>query len=282
MALKLKSTGDDVKALQTKLKSLGYNITPDGIFGQQTYQAIIDLQASHHLLQDGVVGPITMSIIDADLGSNLIRGIDVSQANGVVNWDAVKAASDIKFAIIKCTEGATYQDPRFKSNLSELQRVGLIYGAYHFFRFFSSDALPQAKNLKSTADPANFKSGTLPLIVDVEYQDVNGLTNPQVTANKDKCKERLRIFIDQVSQDFGRAPMIYTNADFWDHVLGSPSGFENLPLWVADYRKSQGPAIPAGWSTYNIWQNSSTSHIDGINGDVDLNVLKGSLKSLTN
>ncbi|MBS1592771.1 MAG: peptidoglycan-binding protein [Bacteroidetes bacterium] len=275
MKLKLNSKGEEVKALQKKLISLGYTIASDGSYGNQTLVAVKAFQSAHHLLPDGIVGPVTMSIIDTELSSKDVKGIDVSQANGVVAWDTVAAGGDVSFAIIKCTEGATYQDPRFRSNLSELQRVGLTYGAYHFFRFFSSDSLPQAKNLKNTAGVSNFGSGTLPLVVDVEYQDVNGTTNAQVTANKDKCRERLRIFIDQVSQDFGRAPMIYTNADFWNNVLRSPAGFENLPLWVADYRLSQGPALPTGWSKYKIWQYSSTSHIAGVNGLVDVNVMKG-------
>ena len=281
MVLKKGSQGADVIALQEKLRDLGYEISADGSFGAQTETAIKSFQTFHHLLPDGTAGPVTISVIDAELASTNVRGVDVSQANGLINWDEVNNGGDAKFAIIKCTEGATYQDPRFRSNLSELQRTGMTYGAYHFFRFFTSDPLPQAKNLKNTAGPANFGAGTLPIVVDVEYQDVNGTTNEQVTANRVQCIQKLKTFINQVSHDFGRAPMIYTNADFWNNVLKSPTGFENLPLWVADYRASQGPALPSGWNTYKIWQYSETSHISGINGKVDLNVINGKLKDLT-
>lgn len=42
--LKVGSVGSDVKALQQQLKNAGYNIAVDGIFGNQTKQAVIDYQ----------------------------------------------------------------------------------------------------------------------------------------------------------------------------------------------------------------------------------------------
>lgn len=281
MTLTLGSQGDDVKALQNQLIALGYKITADGIYGNQTATAVSDFQALNHLLQDGTAGPVTLAQINSELGNKSIYGIDVSAANGIINWDEVKASGKVQFAIIKCTEGGTYLDPRFKSNLSELQRVGITYGAYHFFRFFTSAPLDEAANLKAAANPVYFGKNTLPIIVDVEYQDVKGYTNSQVSANAAQCAANLKIFIDQVTQDFKRAPMIYTNADFWNNVLKSPKGFENLALWIADYRPSSGPALPRGWNDYKIWQYSSTAQISGINGPVDLDVLKGSLSDLT-
>lgn len=280
MILQIGSKGPEVLALQNKLIKLGYPVTADGLYGQHTADAVTAFQADNHLQQDGVAGPDTMAVLDNELASADLRGIDVSNAQGVIDWDAVKASGSVQFAILKCTEGGTYRDPRFNSNLSEVQRVGIPYGAYHFFRFFSSDPLPQAANLKATAGPANFGPGTFPIIVDVEYQDVNGTTNAQVIAEAAQCAQKLQTFITQVTNDFGRTPMIYTNADFWNNVLKAPAGFNNLKLWVADYRASQGPALPKGWADYNIWQYSSTTRIPGINSDVDMNIIKGNLGDL--
>jgi hypothetical protein len=52
--LSLGMTGDDVKALQIKLK-----ITADGSFGPLTKSAVIAFQAKNGLAPDGVVGPAT-------------------------------------------------------------------------------------------------------------------------------------------------------------------------------------------------------------------------------
>ena len=47
-------TGPDVKLLQSILK-----IKADGIFGQQTRAAVVAFQRAHHLVPDGIVGPLT-------------------------------------------------------------------------------------------------------------------------------------------------------------------------------------------------------------------------------
>ncbi|WP_169009317.1 spore cortex-lytic enzyme [Faecalispora jeddahensis] len=55
------SRGDEVKQIQTKLKNWGYykgNV--DGIFGEQTKQAVISFQKKNNLTADGVAGPQTL------------------------------------------------------------------------------------------------------------------------------------------------------------------------------------------------------------------------------
>lgn len=62
--LKVGSTGDDVKALQTNLNLLGYNAgTPDGIFGNGTKNAVISFQKVYGLSADGIAGTNTLDAI---------------------------------------------------------------------------------------------------------------------------------------------------------------------------------------------------------------------------
>ena len=56
--LKLNSRGNEVKQLQQKLK-----ITADGIFGQQTLHAVLNFQRQNNLQPDGIVGPLTWSLL---------------------------------------------------------------------------------------------------------------------------------------------------------------------------------------------------------------------------
>ncbi len=58
--LRRNDRGLDVKMLQIKL-----GITPDGIFGQNTYAAVKDFQFAHHLIFDGVVGPETNKVLNS-------------------------------------------------------------------------------------------------------------------------------------------------------------------------------------------------------------------------
>jgi peptidoglycan hydrolase-like protein with peptidoglycan-binding domain len=62
------SRGDEVKALQTKLGKLGYDIAADGIFGDGTEKVVRNLQALFGYTVDGIVGEGTVGLIDAQLG----------------------------------------------------------------------------------------------------------------------------------------------------------------------------------------------------------------------
>lgn len=54
------SIGPDVRLLQSTLNRIGYNAgTVDGVFGGETYQAVIAFQRNNGLTADGVVGPAT-------------------------------------------------------------------------------------------------------------------------------------------------------------------------------------------------------------------------------
>ena len=63
-ALKLGSSGDDVKALQDKLNKLGYGLAADGDFGPKTESAVKDFQSKNGLTVDGVAGPCTLKALD--------------------------------------------------------------------------------------------------------------------------------------------------------------------------------------------------------------------------
>jgi lysozyme len=67
-----------------------------------------------------------------------IHGIDVSYAQGNIDWQQVKAMEEdsvrISFAFIKATEGLLIVDPYFQRNWREGPKAGIICGAYHYFR----------------------------------------------------------------------------------------------------------------------------------------------------
>lgn len=53
------ATGDTVKKLQTELNRAGAKLKVDGIFGNDTYNAVVAFQSVRGLTVDGVVGPKT-------------------------------------------------------------------------------------------------------------------------------------------------------------------------------------------------------------------------------
>ena len=93
-----------------------------------------------------------------------IPGIDVSHYQGEISWMAMAQSSDIEFAYIKATEGATNQDPIFQQNWDGALQNGITPGAYHFFTDTSA-ASDQAANFIATVPKIK---GTLPPAVDIE------------------------------------------------------------------------------------------------------------------
>ncbi|MGD9009953.1 MAG: peptidoglycan-binding domain-containing protein, partial [Desulfobacteraceae bacterium] len=55
--------GDDVRQLQQALANAGLEVEVDGIFGQQTSEAVKKFQQQNDLTVDGIVGPATLAAL---------------------------------------------------------------------------------------------------------------------------------------------------------------------------------------------------------------------------
>src|SRR5207302_823289 len=72
-----------------------------------------------------------------------VLGIDVSHYQGTINWPAVFASGE-RFAFEKATEGVTYTDPKFVTNMLAGKAAGVLMGAYHFARPLNNSAADEA------------------------------------------------------------------------------------------------------------------------------------------
>lgn len=65
--LQVGSTGPSVEELQKKLDALGFDPGPiDGIFGEQTEDAVLNFQDERGLITDGIVGPQTRAALELE------------------------------------------------------------------------------------------------------------------------------------------------------------------------------------------------------------------------
>jgi GH25 family lysozyme M1 (1,4-beta-N-acetylmuramidase) len=207
-----------------------------------------------------------------------VTGIDVSSHDHTVapiDWPAV-AASGTAFAYIKATEGRTYTNPYFAADSAAARAAGLLVGAYVFGRPDLGDPVGQARYFvaqsKWTPD-----TGTLVPFLDVEwpYGALHrpacwGLTPAQMV-------DWIRGFVTEVTVLIGRRPMIYTNANWWNPCTGSDASFADYPLNIAGYTKNP-PKLPAGWSTFAVWQHAAGSNAEA--GNYDQDVFNGDLLNL--
>lgn len=196
----------------------------------------------------------------------ITKGVDVSKWQGTIDWTKVKNAG-IGFAFIRVSDGAGYHDGKFTANWAGAKAVGIIRGAYQFFRP-SQSVTAQADIMISAI--GTYTPGDLPPVIDVE--DDAGLSQATVAS-------RVRQWVDRVQAALGVAPIVYTGKYFWRDEVGSPASFAPNPLWIAQYT-SLCPDLPAPWSRWTFWQYTDSGSVPGIPGPVDSNRFNGSLADL--
>jgi lysozyme len=198
----------------------------------------------------------------------MITGIDVSHWQGTIDWDEVLASGDVRFAFIKATEGATYQDPSYPRNRSEAGRVSIPCGGYHYFRA-TSEVQAQVENfLKVTGEP---RPGELPPVLDVEEP-------AQWTGkSRDELTVRVLEWCSLVEKAQGVRSLIYLSPSFAETMLDSHSQeLASHRLWIAHWTDQQ-PTVPKPWTDWTFWQYSSKGKITGITENVvDLDRFFGS------
>jgi GH25 family lysozyme M1 (1,4-beta-N-acetylmuramidase) len=97
-------------------------------------------------------------------------GIDVSENNGFVDWQAV-ADAGIKFAIVRSSYGRNSRDENFLRNVEGAHSVGLKCGAYHYsYALTPEQAQQEARNCKNAIDEAGVLL-ELPVWFDMEDAD---------------------------------------------------------------------------------------------------------------
>lgn len=195
-----------------------------------------------------------------------IRGIDVSEFQGNINWPRVRA-SGVEFAFIRASYGRWTIDDTFDQNWAGARAAGVKRGAYQFYRP-SQDPIAQADVLLE--EMGTLVAGDLPPVIDVEEGE--GASSATIVSG-------VRRWLERVEAAAGVRPIIYTSWGFWSGLSGA-SALARYPLWVANYGV-QCPEVPTNtWSGYSFWQYSDRGTIPGISGPVDLDVFQGTRAQL--
>ena len=223
-------------------------------------------------LLSGVVSKQADSPLLSAAASSEVLGLDVSSAQGDVNWSTVKA-DGAQFAYVKATEGSYYTNPDFAQQYNGSYGVGLIRGAYEFANPSYSGGATQADYFVAHGGGWSADGKTLPGVLDIEYNpygaECYGLSQSSMVS-------WVRAFVNEYHAKTGRWAVIYSTTDWWTTCTGNNSGFGSEdPLWLADFASSPG-ALPAGWGFYTIWQYADSGTFPG-----DQDVFNGSSARLS-
>ena len=206
------------------------------------------------------------------------QGIDVSEHNGTVDWQAVKDAG-IDFAILRVgfagdTSGGRL-DYYFKRNVSECERLGIPYGVYLYsYARNEDDAQAEARLLLSALKG---HSPTLPVYYDLEEQKTNADGSPKWTPFNDPSKlaSIAKTFCGQIAAA-GYKPGIYANVNWFKNYLTDPCFLSSgWSIWTAQYwyggRYDECLGLtPDAPAKYDCWQYSARGSVPGVSGDVDV------------
>lgn len=196
--------------------------------------------------------------------SRILRGIDVSRYQMMVNWDAVKA-DNIEFAFIKATEGGYLKDPYFARNWEHSQKNGIKRGAYHFYLPWV-DASEQVAHFTRVV---TLSPGDLPPVLDVETFATD--------VSDEELRKGIRTWLSQAELYYGIKPIIYTNQTFYNRKL--KGYFTDYPFWIAKYHSTKPSTHPDDKMFF--WQYSERGSVEGIYGAVDMNFFYGDQEALS-
>ena len=184
---------------------------------------------------------------------NILKGIDVSYAQGVIAWEKVKASGLVDFAILRTGYGreTTQVDTQFERNYAACKQLGIPVGVYWYsYATTVDEAEQEAKVCLQTIQGKQFE---YPVAFDIE----EARCLPQADA--------LSTTFCTALENAGYYTAIYTfksalESNFSAAVKNRYDIFlSHIGVQQTDYAGS-----------YGLWQYSWTGCIPGISGDVDL------------
>ncbi|MBQ8795815.1 MAG: glycoside hydrolase family 25 protein [Clostridia bacterium] len=194
-------------------------------------------------------------------------GIDISSFNGDIDFQTVKNYG-IDFVIVRLggrgygAEGVIFEDDYAMHNLKEARKADLMVGAYFFSQAITVDeAIEEAQFCLDLLDGFYLD---YPLAFD--WENIDPSENPRTeNVDAETLTNCARAFCHTVNEA-GYIPCLYTDSKK-AYMKFDLSKLENVDIWYAFYNDE-----PDMYYNYMMWQYSCTGYVEGIEGDVDLNI----------
>jgi GH25 family lysozyme M1 (1,4-beta-N-acetylmuramidase) len=206
-------------------------------------------------------------------------GVDVASyqhpGGAPIDWAKV-AVAGYTFAAVKATEGNSYLNPYYFSDVAGARAAGLYVTAYHFGIPNISDGTSQARSFVARS---GYRAGIgiLPPELDIEY-------NPSTAANANTCYELtpaqmvswIAAYDTEVERLTGQPLIIYTSANWWNFCTANSAAFGSRLLWTAADAPTNplasSPPLPAGWADWVLWRYTGGGHVPGIPAHTDVSM----------
>lgn len=192
---------------------------------------------------------------------NTLIGVDISKWQQDVDFEKLKE-SGVEFVILKIAgqkeiDGEIVMDPYFKTNIENAEKVGLKVGLY-FYSYAKSQ-----KEAKTQADYIirNIKKYKIELPIAFDWENWDCYNDFNLSFNS--LNNIAKIFIKELESK-GYKSTLYSSEYYLENIWFSED-YDNI--WLANYGKINYEG------KYNIWQLCSDGKVDGIEENVDIDVL---------
>ena len=199
------------------------------------------------------------------------KGVDISTFNRNVDYDKLK--NNIEFAILRVGYGVQYapdeqKDEMFEEHYKNLKEKIQI-GAYYYQ--YANEVGEGKKEAENCLRYLEGKKLELPIFYDVEDSSLNGLNKEQLT--------NIVIEFCETIKNAGYNVGVYANKYFLENKLET-NRLKNYIIWCASYGVNDGNINENAKyeGKHEIWQYTSMGRIEGINGNVDLNLMYNSIE----
>ena len=209
-------------------------------------------------------------------GGNAKKIIDVSEWEGVIDWEKVKA-SDVDGVILRVGYGNQMMDKQFLRNLKECNRLRIPYGFYLYsYAYDANFAYAEAQGLLEMLKGQDLSNLAYPIFYDIENFGTwseDGVTyhTPSTIA---AYEEIIATFIAHMNEaGYHGKVQVYSGRYYTQTKLNSE---KILPYvsWIAEY----GPKLNYVNTYYDgevAWQYTEKGSVDGISYDVDISSFAG-------
>lgn len=189
-----------------------------------------------------------------------IKGIDVSSYQNKPDWAKV-AKAGYKFAILRIHQKSGI-DGSFEYNYKGCKSNGILIGGYKYsYALTPAQAIDEAEDVIAAL---NGRGLDFPVFYDLEWSNQRKL-------GKQAIENIAAAFLTRIRKA-GYKVGIYCNLDCYNNVLSDT--LKQYDCWIARYPTNDNGSIQERLRpTVGVgWQYSSKGKVDGINGNVDMNV----------
>ena len=206
-------------------------------------------------------------------------GVDVSYAQGTINWNEL--APEISFAMIRVgytgyTEGGIHPDSKAAANIQGCIENNVPYGVY----FYAGATTPEhaAQEAEAVLQYLGFQSGTPkmpPLGIYYDVEETRNILKTDANGNPVLSNAELLAIVSTFCgtlQDCDLHVGVYASANVWNTRLVS-SSYNQWTRWAAHW-KSDSLAVADG---AHVWQYDDSGVMPGISTKVDLDYWLGAV-----